>query len=226
MYDKSGNVKWANSYGDSGYDWGYDISTTPNGTIYMTGYYSSAAMNIDTITLTNVGNYDIWVAEFDSLGSVVRAQSIGGTEWDAGIDVTSDDKGNAYLAGGVGSNSITLDTINLSLCSSSDMFIAKWETVFSDDIIDDTSSSEILDHNDSHQIILFPNPCEGKLFFSGLQDSKTKIELFTSLGNFVLCKEIKLEEDFIDISHLSPGLYSVRLTSPNSKLFYSRFIRE
>lgn len=210
-YDKAGNVKWANRYGETGYDWGYDISATPKGNVFMTGYYNSTTLQIDTITLSNSGNYDIWLAEFDSLGSIVRAESIGGSAWDAGIDIASDKKGNAYVIGGFGSTSISLDSISLTLCSSSDMFIAKWGTKIEEEPIDTSTGSGISSVNKENEVFLYPNPATDKLNIDFPENTMpAEVKIYNTLGVLVY-NELQRTGGImeLDIRKLPAGIYSV-----------------
>lgn len=63
-YDKDGNEIWGVDYGGSGRNAGRGITTDKNGNILLTGSFDEAQLRIDTQTLLNAGDSDIFVVKF------------------------------------------------------------------------------------------------------------------------------------------------------------------
>ncbi|MBI4646145.1 MAG: T9SS type A sorting domain-containing protein [Bacteroidia bacterium] len=65
-YDLSGNVLWAKSAGGGSSDDGSSITTDANNNVIVTGSFGSSTITFSSDTLTNAGNYDIFVAKLSS----------------------------------------------------------------------------------------------------------------------------------------------------------------
>ena len=127
-YDASGNVLWAKSAG--GNDIGQSIAVDASGNSYITGYFLSHTITFGTITLTNNGGYDIFIAKYDASGNVVWAKSAGGSGYDEGYSISLDTSGNSYITGYFSSPTITFGAttlINYDSTGYEDIFIAKYD---------------------------------------------------------------------------------------------------
>lgn len=62
-YDQDGNELWGLDYGGSGRNAGRGITTDKNGNIFLTGSFDEAQLRMDTHTLTNAGDADIFVVK-------------------------------------------------------------------------------------------------------------------------------------------------------------------
>jgi hypothetical protein len=128
-YDSIGNVLWANSLGASSDEVGNSIATDLNGNVYVTGYYVSPTIIIGSDTLVNSGGSDMFIVKYDLNGNIQWAKNAGGTGWDNGYSVDTDDSGNIYLTGYFHSPSISFGAFTLTnstnLGNTSDIFIVK-----------------------------------------------------------------------------------------------------
>jgi hypothetical protein len=108
-YDKNGNLIWDKTAG------GANCITTPHGVetdaagnVFVTGYFGQTAnttgrtISFDTKTITSKSDYDVFLAKYNSAGSIQWALALGNptgvTEeraWDIAIDAT----GNSYICG-------------------------------------------------------------------------------------------------------------------------------
>jgi len=102
------------------------VCTDASGNIFVAGFYTSS-ITFGSITLTNSGSDDIFLAKYDPSGSMIWVKSAGGSSYDDAYSVTTDLWGNVYLAGGFGSASITFGSTILTGMSQT-MFLVKYNT--------------------------------------------------------------------------------------------------
>jgi len=128
-YDTIGNVLWAKSAGGTGLKEVSSIALDASGNIYVTGEFRNAPITFDSITLTNVGYNDMFLAKYDAVGNVLWAKSAGGTGSDGACSVSVDASGNAFVAGYFQDPSITFGSTTLTSAGSLDIFLAKYDAV-------------------------------------------------------------------------------------------------
>ena len=129
-YDTSGTVQWARSIGGTGTDSGEDIATDSSGNVYVIGQYSGS-VTIGSTTLTSAGSDDVFVAKYDTSGTVQWARSISGTGPDFGYGIATDSSGNVYVTGRYLGGTVTFapgTTLTNNITGSSDVFVAKYDT--------------------------------------------------------------------------------------------------
>ncbi|HKR07335.1 MAG TPA: T9SS type A sorting domain-containing protein [Bacteroidia bacterium] len=130
--DTYGNVLWAKSAAGSSNDDGQSVTTDAAGNLYLAGNFRSPAFTLDTITLINPGGanspYDIYIARYDTSGTIVWAKSAGGTIGERIAGIAADANGNVYIVGDFESPNIGFDTIVLTNTGQQDIFIAKYDT--------------------------------------------------------------------------------------------------
>lgn len=124
-YNISGNVIWAKRAGGTYADYGNRIALDTIGNIYFTGNFSSSTIDFDSISLTNAGNEDLFLAKYDSTGNVMWAKSMGGINSDVGYDIAFDN--SIYITGFFSSPTINFDSITLTRVGQSDIFLAKYD---------------------------------------------------------------------------------------------------
>ena len=126
-YDTAGSVIWAKKGGGtSGSERGRAIAVDQAGNSYVCGYFHSSA-TFGSTTLTSNGGYDVFIAKYDSTGSLKWIKNAGGTGNDEdAFDIAIDSKGDCYVTG-VFSGTATFAT-GTTLTSSGllDAFVAKY----------------------------------------------------------------------------------------------------
>ncbi|MFH1005081.1 MAG: hypothetical protein V1781_06265, partial [Bacteroidota bacterium] len=121
---------WAKSAGGSSDDIALSVSTDANGNILVAGYFDSPTIIFGSTTLTNAGDYDMFLAKYDASGNVLWAKSAGGSDWDRASSVSTDANGNILVAGSFQSPTIIFGSTTLTKAGSdnyADMFLAKYD---------------------------------------------------------------------------------------------------
>jgi Beta-propeller repeat len=98
-YDYLGNALWARRAGGTAEDVGNGIAVDGTGNIYVTGYYLSTNINFSGVLLTNAGSAEIFVAKYNSAGTLLWAKAAGGSGYDAANAIAVDAAGNCYITG-------------------------------------------------------------------------------------------------------------------------------
>jgi hypothetical protein len=108
-YDKNGNLIWDKTAG------GANCITTPHGVetdaagnVFVTGYFGQTAnttgrtISFDTKTITSKSDYDVFLAKYNSAGSIQWALALGnptGVTEERAWDIAVDASGNSYICG-------------------------------------------------------------------------------------------------------------------------------
>ena len=137
-FNSSGARLWATYYGGSNQDDGYRICTDNSGALYVTGMTSST--NFPTQILTGAynqttygGGYDIFILKFNSSGAKLWATYYGGSGYDVGQAICTDNSGNLYVTGQTWSTSFPTQTLTgaynqITLGGGRDAFILKFNS--------------------------------------------------------------------------------------------------
>jgi hypothetical protein len=101
-FDSSGNFCWARTWGGGAYDRSSGVSVDSSGNVYVTGLFSAIVDFNPGSGIDNhfsFGGYDAFLSKFASTGDFEWAGTWGGSGWDMGINITTDNNGNAYVSG-------------------------------------------------------------------------------------------------------------------------------
>jgi hypothetical protein len=127
-YDANGNVLWAKSIEGTQSEYARSVAVDASGNAYLTGDFSCPTLTIGSSTLTNAGEYDFFLAKYDSNGNVLWAKSAGGTAYDNATCVTADASGNIYVAGHFYSPTLICGSFALTSEGHRDIFLAKYDS--------------------------------------------------------------------------------------------------
>ena len=116
---------WAESAGGSGLDSGRVIAIDDNGNSYVTGGFWDTA-TFGSYSLNSSGLWDIFVAKMDANGNWLWATKAGGSNYDYGFAIATDDNGNSYVTGRF-ANTATFGSYTLTSSGSDDIFVAKMD---------------------------------------------------------------------------------------------------
>ena len=128
-YSPEGNLLFAQSVGGSNNAEGTSITTDAEGNVLLTGKFSSTSITLDATTLINAGAFDVYIAKYNSAGTLLWATSAGGTEDDRGNCIITDASGNVYITGWYASRKITFGQTyldNPGTKGTTHMFVAKY----------------------------------------------------------------------------------------------------
>lgn len=98
-YDPNGNFLWAQVGGSTGRDEAVSLKCDAAGNVYVCGFHKDGAVFGSTILTSGLGNYDIFLAKYNSAGVLQWVKSPGSDYDDLGWGVTVDNAGMVYITG-------------------------------------------------------------------------------------------------------------------------------
>ena len=105
-FDPAGNVLWIK--GTPGPGTGFNapkaIALGPSGDFYLCGEFEARNISFGSFTLTNSGDFDVFVVCCDFSGGVLWARQGGGTNRELAIGLSVDAAGACYLTGAIDNN--------------------------------------------------------------------------------------------------------------------------
>lgn len=136
-YNAKGEMLWTKSMGGTDADLPGGICLDKAGNVWISGYFSSAIISLDSKSLrNNTDETSLFWAKYDTNGNLLQAKSTGSVSGinsaggEGKLTVTgmcADGLGNVYMAGNYRSDNIKFDTISLAGNGSrfADIFIVK-----------------------------------------------------------------------------------------------------
>ena len=125
-YSSAGVFQWVRSAGGAGSDIAAGIDVDGSGNVYVTGRYEGTA-TFGGLFTTSVGNKDIFVAKYNSSGTVQWVRSGGGAGFDEGTSIAVDGLGNVYVTGQhIGT--LTFDGTTIVLANHINIFVTKYNS--------------------------------------------------------------------------------------------------
>lgn len=125
-YNSNGILQWIQSAGGAGNDVGLAITADNLGNVYITGYYQGTA-TFGASTILSVGNDDIFVAKYNSNGTLQWVEAAGGINTDFGHGIAVDGFGDIYITGNY-TGTVTFGSTPKTSAGGSDIFIAKYNS--------------------------------------------------------------------------------------------------
>ncbi|MES2394951.1 MAG: Ig-like domain-containing protein [Bacteroidota bacterium] len=126
-YSLNGDFQWIRTGGGTGNDEGWAISSDPDGNVYATGYFSGTA-NFSGTNISSSGGADIFIAKYNSAGTLIWVTKAGGSGNDYGRGIAVDKLSRVFITGGFRSRCY-FGSIRLTAASSNDdIFIASYNS--------------------------------------------------------------------------------------------------
>lgn len=129
-YNAAGNLIFKKHISGSGDDYCTKITTDISSNFYVAGAFMSDSLIIDTITVHNSGinSRDLFLAKFNSAGTVLWVKTAKGNGEDLVISVATDSTNNVYVAGTFKSDTLQIDTLEIINSGGQDVFTAKFDS--------------------------------------------------------------------------------------------------
>ena len=128
-YDPNGTPLWARKAGGTSDDYAFGIALDAATNVYVAGNFYSTNGNWGALTLTNrsgTNSHDVFVARYDSNGTLLWAKGAGGTNAESANAVAVDVGGNSYLTGYFTSTNAFFDTVvTTNNTGGNDVFVAQ-----------------------------------------------------------------------------------------------------
>ncbi len=118
---------WATSSSGPAQEYANTSCTDLSGNIMVAGSFYSNPLQMGTVTLVNSGGGDAYVAKYNSSGTVLWAQKIGGTGNESISGVSTDPAGNVYVIGTYNTQFLNVPPLSITNCTSNgtyDIFVA------------------------------------------------------------------------------------------------------
>jgi hypothetical protein len=112
-YDASGSVVWTRQFGTSAADYCDGVSADRSGNVYIVGSTTGS------LAAPNAGDFDAFVAKFDSSGDLSWTKQLGTNAADYSDGISADGLGNVYMTGH------TLGSLGSPNFGSYDAFVVK-----------------------------------------------------------------------------------------------------
>ncbi|MDB6003760.1 MAG: hypothetical protein JWR15_747 [Prosthecobacter sp.] len=125
---KEGKFLWIRSLGGSLVDRGYGVATDAPGNVYVTGHYQSTDAQANGQPLPNAGDYDVFIAKYDTLGALIWIKTAGGKGYDYGHGIVVDSKGDIVITGAVAGEAKFGDVTVNAGSTSRPIFCAKYDS--------------------------------------------------------------------------------------------------
>ena len=216
-YDANGNVVWAKKAGGTYDDRTNSVAVDASGNSYVAGYFSSSNITFGSLTLTNAGGDDLFIAKYNTAGNVVWAKSAGSLYGDYAQSFTVDGFGDIYITGTFCTDTLIFGSTTLTSAGACDIYLAK--------LNNDVGINEF---HKPLNISVYPIPASDKLTID-IQEinefHKATVSFYDIQGQLLLQQTIKQSQIEINISSFAKGVYIIKVHNDNN-IMVSKFIKE
>ncbi|WP_291206376.1 SBBP repeat-containing protein [Dyadobacter sp.] len=124
-YNTNGQAQWIRSAGSDGGERGYDLAIDNMANVYVTGEFQGTGF-FGSIRKQSAGEFDLFVAKYDTNGEFLWVQSAGGSHRETGNGIATDpNSGDVYVTGTYFGTTTFGNTTRTS-AGNADVFIAKY----------------------------------------------------------------------------------------------------
>ncbi|MBP6455573.1 MAG: T9SS type A sorting domain-containing protein [Chitinophagaceae bacterium] len=210
--DVQGNILWQNTIGGFAVDAIQDFEQTIDGGFILAAFSQSGIGGDKTEPCFGVS--DFWIIKLDAIGNVVWENTIGGNGYDVAYSIKQKADGSYVVVGDSDSPNSGDKTDN---CKG---FHDLWVLKIQPDVLTLNEKNSILSYN------IFPNPTNGIIHIQSITKYKLRI---TDLQILNLQGQVLLQEsnnNEVDISSLSNGVYFLQLTNERMEKLVYKVIKE
>lgn len=200
-YNNAGNAMWIQSGKGIFDETGLSVACEGQNSIYVTGHFHSPSITLNTFTLNNAGVGDGYLAKYDSTGTVLWTEKMGGSNDDGSNGVAVDATGSVHITGFFNSPDIIFSSDTLINSGLGDVFTAKLAPF----ITSVTTMQE-----EKNEIALYPNPSGGNFIFYS-DNTMELIEIYNSTGIMIYSEKIHNSVHKIDLNGFPGGIYSAHI---------------
>jgi hypothetical protein len=114
-YDANGAQLWIRQIGTSADDFGYALAQDSAGGVFITG------ITRGDLAGPNQGDYDVYLARYDSAGNQLWVRQFGTPVWDEAFAIVADGAGGVFISG------TTLGDLAATSAGGRDIFLARYD---------------------------------------------------------------------------------------------------
>ena len=202
--DSSGNTIWAKSFGGLFEEVAIDICYQNNG-IIIGGQFLSPEFILGNDTLYNTSNgfeTDVYLFKMDLTGNVLWSTEIQGNSREFTYAIDANNSSALFISGTFYSTVMNFGTSGTVLNNTNNVFQAYIGK------LDITSTG--LYNLSTDEVFIYPNPAS-QYFTLQFIGAKCDIQIFNIEGKLVKGCSLTHANEKIDINHLNPGIYFVKL---------------
>lgn len=222
--DNNGNFIWANQIAGASYEESRWLDIDNYNNIFITGFFAGTTdfdpgAGVYNLTATNPSFTEIFVTKIASSGSLVWAQSMGGSNKEFGQSIAVDPLGECVYTTGrfeaIADFDPGTNVFNLNSNGDEDLYVHK---------MCDSSlilSTEIY----SADILVFPNPT-ANFFTLQSEDNIQSIYIMNPEGKMMIeKKQINTNSLSVNLADLHPGVYSLCVQFKNNTEKFYKLIK-
>ena len=127
LFSNAQTFLWDRTIKSEGFDESYDLAVDPQGNVYVAGMIEYLADFGNGFFLESSGVHDIFIAKYDSTGTLVWAVKAGGRDGDKIQSITLDGQGSIYVAGEFEDTSYWGPIMKVAE-GGNNMFVARYDT--------------------------------------------------------------------------------------------------
>ncbi len=205
-YDPDGNCDWAKAIGGNDLDVGTSVCADEFGYVYVTGFFDSAIIFVDTTYIAP--GYEVFIAKYWTEGDEVWTQIGGGAGNDFGNAIGVNSAGEVAIAGYYNLYGYFGPYV-LPLTQQQDIFVTK--------LSNNVGINELHGNN---FVAVYPNPSDGEFYIEadpigiGFEKNKTLfISITDAVGRIIFSSEEKPQNTKIKLSlsnEICNGIYFLK----------------
>lgn len=219
-FDSMGNPIWAHS----NHSQGRDLAKDSNENIYLIGGLSDTTLTFGSFTLTTWTSGISYLAKYDSSGTILNAEGIGGGGGNnaTAYTISLDNNDNIFISGTFSSPNLTFGNTTLTNPVTQSMYVAKSGTQL---------TTSIKQFDETTNITVAPNPTSSKTTITFSEESLTNGtgNQHTIIITDVLGKEIKTinftgTQCVIEKGEMERGIYFVKIIDEKKNVVNKKIV--